>query len=88
MATITSASVSHPATGRDGQVRLFAELRPDVYGQWTPEQLAVLQKAVASVKATAKEAVVEVTAEVPMEVLDVLRTLAEQAAKRKAGPNP
>jgi hypothetical protein len=27
MATITSASVSHPATGRDGQVRLFTELR-------------------------------------------------------------
>jgi hypothetical protein len=27
MATITSASVSHPATGRDGQVRLFAEFR-------------------------------------------------------------
>jgi hypothetical protein len=27
MATITSASVSHPATGRDGLVRLFAEFR-------------------------------------------------------------
>jgi hypothetical protein len=27
MATITSASVSHPATGRDRQVRLFAEFR-------------------------------------------------------------
>jgi hypothetical protein len=27
MATITSASVSHPATGRDGLVRQFAELR-------------------------------------------------------------
>jgi hypothetical protein len=28
MATITSASVSHPATGRNGLVRLFAEFRP------------------------------------------------------------
>ena len=27
MATITSASVSHPATGRDGLVRQFAEFR-------------------------------------------------------------